>query len=87
MPGNTGKESYGRFPGEANCQYLGHPRDAEGNTAWRHQGKAAEDRDSNRRPEEDNMALGVHLHPRESKSVPAEPTALGCRKNAPGGHC
>ena len=56
--------------------------------AWRHQGKAAEDRDSNRRPEEDSMASGVHFHPRGRTPVPAEPTApvLGFRKSGPGGH-
>ena len=89
MPGNTGKESYGRFPEEANYQCLGHPTDAEDNTAWHHQGRAAEDRDSNRRPEEDSMTSGVHFRPHASTSGPAEPIALvlGFRKNESGGHC
>lgn len=48
-PGSTGKESCEQFPGEADCQWLGLPTNAEGSTAWRRQEKAAEDRDSNRR--------------------------------------
>ena len=70
-PGSTGKGSCGRFPGEANYQSLGLPRDAEGSTAWCRQGKAAEDRDSNRRPVEDSMPSVAHFHPRASTPVPA----------------
>ena len=76
-PGSTGKGSCGRFPGEADYQCLGLPRDAEGSTAWHRQGKAAEDQDSNRRPVGDNMPSEVHSRPRASTPVPAEQTALG----------
>ena len=51
-PGSTGKGSCERFPGEADYQCLGLP--TWGSTAWRRQGKAAEDRDSNRRLVEGN---------------------------------
>ena len=54
-PGSTGKGSCERFPGEVNCQCLGPLTNADGSTAWRRQGKAAEGRDSNRRLEEGNM--------------------------------
>lgn len=70
-PGSTGRGSCGRFPGEADYQRSGLPRDAEGSTAWRHQGKAGEDRDSNRRPVKDNMPSVAHFHPRASTPVPA----------------
>lgn len=88
-PGNIGKGSYGQFPGEADYRNLGLPRGAGGSTAWSHQGKAAEDRDSNRRPVKDSMALGARFHRRACTSVLAEPVALihGFRTDGAGGHC
>lgn len=51
-PGSIGKGSCEQFLGEADYQCLGLPTNAVGNTAWRLQGRAAADRDSNRRPVE-----------------------------------
>ena len=87
-PGSTGKGSCGRFPGEADYQCLGLPRDAEGSTAWRRQGKAAEDRDNNRRPVEGSTPSVVHSHSRVSTLVPAGLVVLAAepRTNGTGGH-
>jgi hypothetical protein len=54
-PGSTGKGSCEQFPGEADDQCFGLQTNVEGSTTWRRQGKAAEDRDSNRRLVEGNM--------------------------------
>jgi len=88
-PGSTGKGSYGRFPEEADYQCLALPRDAEGSTAWRLQGKAADDRDSNRRPVEDSTPLVGHFRRHASIPVPADPTVLvpGLHMSGTEGHC
>ena len=88
-PGSIGKGSYEQFPGEANYQFLGLPRDAESNTAWRRQGKAAEDRDSNRRPIEGNKAWVAHFHLHANRPALARPAVLApvFRTSGTGWHC
>ena len=70
-PGNTGRGSCGRFPAGAGYQSSGPPRGAEGSTAWRRQGKAAEGRDSNKRPVDGNMPWVAQSHPPVGTPVPA----------------
>ena len=85
-PGSTGKGSYGRFPGEADYRCLGLPRDAEGSTAWCHQGKAAEGRGSNRRPVEDSTLSVARLLRHAGTPVLAGPVVLvaGSHRNGTG---
>ena len=70
-PGSTGRGSCGRFPEEAGYQSSGPPRGAEGSTAWRRQGKAAEGRDSNKRPVKDSTPWVAQFHPLVGIPVPA----------------
>lgn len=70
-PGSTGRGSCGRFPEEAGYQSSGPPTGAEGSTAWRRQGKAAEGRDSNKRPVGGSMPWVAQFHPLAGTPVPA----------------
>jgi len=65
-PGSIGKESCEQFPGEGGDQYLGLPREMDDSTAWRRQGKAAEGRDSNKRPVVGSMPWAARSLPRAS---------------------
>ena len=87
-PGSTGKESCEQFPGEGDDQYLGLPKEMDGST-WRRQGKAAEDRDSNKRPVVGSKPWAARSRPRASTLALAQlgGPALGFRTSGIVWHC